>query len=232
MAGGVLARLKESFTASIGDVVFGMEDGAVSIFGLVFGMAAAAETGAHVLLAGATGAAAASVSMMAGVWLDARSERERDAVLARRYAALVADDPDRCAGEVAARLRAAGMPAAGVGTTIAAARDGGGLAALAIALRTGSGAATQRSPTAHALWMFAADLFAGAVPVLPFAILPLDEARWASVAITALLLVALGIARSAVSERRALPAVAETVGVAGAAAVAGLVIGQVVSHAF
>ena len=55
-----------------------MEDGAVSIFGLVFGMATAAETSADVLLAGATGAAAAAVSMMAGVWLDARSERDRE----------------------------------------------------------------------------------------------------------------------------------------------------------
>jgi VIT1/CCC1 family predicted Fe2+/Mn2+ transporter len=89
MAVGALGRLKASFAASIGDVVFGMEDGAVSIFGLVFGMANAAETSADVLLAGATGAAAAAVSMMAGVWLDARSERDRDRALSRRYAELV-----------------------------------------------------------------------------------------------------------------------------------------------
>ena len=56
MAPGPLARFKASFAASIGDVVFGMEDGAVSIFGLVFGMATAAESSAAVLLAGATGA--------------------------------------------------------------------------------------------------------------------------------------------------------------------------------
>ena len=81
MALAPLARLKASFSASIGDIVFGMEDGAVSIFGLVFGMATAAETSADVLLAGATGAAAAAVSMMAGVWLDARSERDREQAL-------------------------------------------------------------------------------------------------------------------------------------------------------
>ena len=234
MALAALARLKASFSASIGDIVFGMEDGAVSIFGLVFGMATAAETSADVLLAGATGAAAAAVSMMAGVWLDARSERDREQALARRYAQLVAQDPDRCAGEIAARLRASGMPAAGVQTVIAAARaEGGTLAGLAVAMRGGADAdAADRSPATHALWMFVADLFAGAVPVLPFAFLPIDQARWVSILITAALLVALGIGRSMVSERNALQAVAETVGVAAAAAIAGLVIGQVINRAF
>ena len=80
--------------------------------------------------------------------------------------------------------------------------------------------------------MFVADLFAGAVPVLPFAFLPIDTARWVSIAITAILLVALGIGRSLVSERRALPAVLATVGVASAAALAGLLIGQVINRAF
>lgn len=233
MAAGLLARLKASFSASIGDVVFGMEDGAVSIFGLVFGMATAAETSADVLLAGATGAAAAAVSMMAGVWLDARSEGDRERALARRYAQMAARDPDRCAGEIAARLRASGMPADGVRSVMTAARAASGsLAPLAVALRGGAGDPAERSPTAHALWMFVADLFAGAVPVLPFAFLPIDTARWVSIGITAVLLVALGIGRSLVSERRAVPAVLETVGVASAAALAGLVIGQVINRAF
>ena len=233
MAGGALARLKASFSASIGDVVFGMEDGAVSIFGLVFGMATAAETSADVLLAGATGAAAAAVSMMAGVWLDARAEADRDAAMVRRYADLAARDPDACAGEVAARLRAAGMGADGVRAVMAGARTGAGnLAALAVALRGGGSQPAERSPAAHALWMFVADLFAGAVPVLPFAFLPIAEARWVSIGITAVLLVGLGVGRSLVTERPALPAIAETVGVASAAALAGLVIGQVINRAF
>ena len=57
------------------------------------------------------------------------------------------------------------------------------------------------------------------------------SARWVSIGITAVLLVALGIGRSMVSERPALPAVLETVGVASAAALAGLLIGQVINRA-
>jgi hypothetical protein len=38
----VFARLKRSLAASSGTIVFGMEDGTVSIFGLVFGIGIAA----------------------------------------------------------------------------------------------------------------------------------------------------------------------------------------------
>lgn len=68
-------KIKDSFYSSIGDIVFGMEDGTVSIFGLVFGVAASSTGSAPVLLAGATGAVAAAVSMMAGAFLDIESEQ-------------------------------------------------------------------------------------------------------------------------------------------------------------
>jgi len=61
----LLQRIGKSFSDSIGDIVFGMEDGTVSIFGLVFGVASSTSSSSVVLLAGATGAIAAAVSMMA-----------------------------------------------------------------------------------------------------------------------------------------------------------------------
>ena len=69
------ARLRASLLDSIGDVTFGMEDGAVSIAGLVFGVAASTNDAQIVVLAGATGAVAGAVSMMAGTYLDVHSER-------------------------------------------------------------------------------------------------------------------------------------------------------------
>jgi vacuolar iron transporter family protein len=62
----ILPRLKRSLVASAGTIVFGMEDGTVSIFGLIFGVAATTSSSVTVLIAGASGAAAAAVSMMAG----------------------------------------------------------------------------------------------------------------------------------------------------------------------
>ena len=45
-------RIWTSLQDSIGEIVFGMEDGTVSIFGLVFGVAASAPDARAVLLAG------------------------------------------------------------------------------------------------------------------------------------------------------------------------------------
>ena len=65
--------------ASAGDVVFGMEDGTVSIFGLVFGVAATTTDTKTVLISGASGAVAAAVSMMAGTYLDVETARDEGA---------------------------------------------------------------------------------------------------------------------------------------------------------
>src|ERR1700684_4701673 len=80
-------RLKTSLQASAGEVVFGMEDGTVSIFGLVFGVAATTTDQKAVLIAGASGAVAAAVSMMAGTYLDVETAHDQARVLALRIEA-------------------------------------------------------------------------------------------------------------------------------------------------
>jgi hypothetical protein len=74
--GSTLQRLRTSFVNSAGTIVFGMEDGTVSIFGLIFGVAATTTDPKTVLIAGACGAAAAAVSMMAGTYLDVETTRD------------------------------------------------------------------------------------------------------------------------------------------------------------
>ena len=78
----ILQRLKRSLVNSAGTIVFGMEDGTVSIFGLIFGVAATTTSSHAVLIAGASGAAAAAVAMMAGAYLE--TETRRDAMKASR----------------------------------------------------------------------------------------------------------------------------------------------------
>src|SRR5260370_1365045 len=72
-----LQAVGTSFYDSIGDIVFGMEDGTVSILGLVFGVASSTTSSSVVLLAGATGAISAAVSMMAGTFLDVESTNDQ-----------------------------------------------------------------------------------------------------------------------------------------------------------
>lgn len=224
-----LDRIKTSVQASIGDIVFGMEDGTVSIFGLVFGVALSAPDSHAVLLAGATGAGAAAVSMMAGSYLDAESER--DAALSRvpQTAAEKAEENAARATRIAGRLAASGAPQA----QSEALREillstPGALDAVREEIAP-PGPATYASPVAHALWMFVADLFAGAVPVIPFALLPLREARLTSLAVTTVLLLALGIGRGLVAGRNILRTTIETLMVAAAAAAAGVAIGRMIN---
>jgi vacuolar iron transporter family protein len=93
--------------ASIGDIVFGMEDGTVSIFGVVFGIALSTPDSHAVLLAGATGAAAAAASMMAGSYLDAESQRDA----ARAHVSTVqAEQGAALSARIVGQLTAAGVP--------------------------------------------------------------------------------------------------------------------------
>ena len=102
-----LQRLIGSLKRSAGTIVFGMEDGTVSIFGLVFGVAATTSSSKVILIAGASGAAAAAVSMMAGAYLDI--ETTRDALAAKRSSLQSDLALDQEAASLPAQLAAAGL---------------------------------------------------------------------------------------------------------------------------
>lgn len=221
---GWLRRLKASLTASAGTIVFGMEDGTVSIFGLVFGVAATTNSNSVVLVAGASGAAAAAVSMMAGAFLE--SETDRDEKKARRQQ-LEIDlhcDPGGVDTMLAERLTAVGLepPAAGALTSAVRNRPDA-VRALLLAVQGGGGAAM--NPVEQALWMLVADFFSAAVPIVPFMLMPVASARIVSAGITILLLVALGVGRGVIGKRALLRTILETVGIGIAAALAGVGIG-------
>lgn len=63
---GFRARIAGSFQASVGDIVFRMEDGAVSIFGLVFSVAAGSSDSHAVVLAGARAVAGVAIGRLVG----------------------------------------------------------------------------------------------------------------------------------------------------------------------
>jgi vacuolar iron transporter family protein len=228
-AGALVAAVKRSFTACLGDVVFGMEDGAVSIFGLVFGVAASANDGQVVLLAGATGAAAAAVSMMAGDYLETISVRDTARARLARDQAAITQHPEQKQQEIAATLRRAGLSDDEVGQVVGVlAHQPARLLSVLTAFDPRLGTGAEENPWSHAFWMFAADIFAAATPVLPFVYFRIDTARFVSLGITSLLLLLLGLGRGVIAHRNVLHTALETLGVATAAAVAGVLIGRVV----
>lgn len=65
--------------------------------------------------------------------------------------------------------------------------------------------------------------------MIPFAILPFDQARVVCIAGTAVLLILLGIGRAKIGNRPAMRTVFETMAIATAAAIAGVLIGLLIS---
>src|SRR5579863_2203453 len=177
-------RLRDSVINSAGTIVFGMEDGTVSIFGLIFGVAATTTSTKEVLIAGASGAAAAAVSMMAGAYLDA--ETTQDKTDASRPAAGHSDN------SLPARLVDAGLTLLQSKALTAAVQDDRNAADGLLLVLKGE-TKDQVSPFEQALWMLFADFFAAAVPILPFVFLPIGEARVVSGVVTVALLIGLGI---------------------------------------
>jgi VIT1/CCC1 family predicted Fe2+/Mn2+ transporter len=226
-----LTRLRRSLTDSAGTIVFGMEDGTVSIFGLIFGVAATTTNAGAVLIAGASGAVAAAVSMMAGVFLDV--ETTRDETKAKRAALQAALSAD--AGAVAAalpgQLAAAGLTQQqSVALTGAVRHDREALNGLLLALH--GSPEVPPSPWQQALWMLIADFAAAAVPILPFVFLPVAQARGVSAVMTIALLIGLGVGRGRIAGRAVARTILETVSVGIAAALAGVAISVLIDRSF
>ncbi len=228
----LLQTIRESLRGAIGDVVFGMEDGAVSIFGLVFGVAASANGSQIVLLAGATGAVSAAVSMMAGSYLEFVSIRDQARAELAHEKHRIEQHVEEEKQEITERLRVAGLNPHEIEHVLdALLRNPAAMLRFEAAMDLQLGRTAEENPWTHAFWMFISDLIAASAPVIPFALFPLSTARLVSLLITALLLTVLGIGRGMIARRNVVLAVIETLAVAAIAAGAGILVGKWVGGA-
>lgn len=207
-----------------------MEDGTVSIFGLVFGVAASAANSRVVLLAGATGAAAAAIAMMAGTYLDALSTRDQAHARIAQKKHAIEQNRSYELQEVTKRLHGVGLDDRDSGTIADVLdRHPDLLLQVLTAFELHIARDDRRSPLVQSLWMFFADLLAAFIPVIPFAFFSLDTARIVSISITAILLLLLGVARGIVAQSSILRGALETLGIATLAAITGYFIGKLVT---
>jgi vacuolar iron transporter family protein len=207
-----------------------MEDGTVSIFGLVLGVAASATNSQTVLLAGATGAISAAVSMMAGTYLDVSTERDQAQAAVATKQREIQLNPQAETQKVQDQFKLAGFSDADTQTVMSIIqRTPGALLKTATAFELPSAASANQNPWVQALWMFVADLFAAFVPVLPFAFLPLESARTTSLIVTTLLLLLLGIGRGVIGHKNVVATALQTLAIAAAAAAAGLLVSLLVT---
>jgi len=229
--GSFISRIKQSLAASYGEVVFGMSDGTVSILGLVLGVAAGADSADAVVLAGATGAIAASVSMMAGCFMEIESARDEEEEENQERIAAINKNPEGAVSDLMGLLQNSGLSQQTINYIHAdISKNPATISGLEIAIAASQKTIGQKtSPVIHSIWMFLSDLFAGLTPVIPFVLFPMHTAWIICIVVTAVLLLLLGIGRARISNRSPVRTVAETMGIALAAALAGVIVGMLLS---
>jgi len=113
--GGVLARFEGRHKAVGGNAlraaVLGANDGLVSNFSLVMGVAGASGSGTAIIVAGFAGLLAGSLSMALGEWLSVQSARELYANQIRTEAAEIEEMPEEEEEELRLIYEAKGVPA-------------------------------------------------------------------------------------------------------------------------
>jgi vacuolar iron transporter family protein len=114
LPGPAIARLEGRHRASAGNAlraaVLGVDDGLISNFGIVMGVAGAGADGRAVLVAGFAGMLAGALSMALGEWLSVQSARELFARQLSIEREEIASAPDEEQEELALIYRSKGMP--------------------------------------------------------------------------------------------------------------------------
>jgi len=165
--------------------------------------------------------------MMAGVFLDLESERDEARVEAEERADEIRKDPEGAVTKLMGDLQTTGLSPASLDSL----RADFSKNLLAIQKFEDAVAAEEESKASkasvyvHACWMGIADFIAAMTPVIPFAFLPLEQAKIACIAGTAILLLLLGIGRARIGKRPVFRTVLETMAIATAAGIAGVIFG-------
>ena len=220
----------------IKQIIYGGNDGIVTTFAIVAGFAGAQAEGVAqigglaVLIFGLANLFADGVSMGLGEFLSLRSQH--DLYHQRRASELreIEVNPEQEQVELFEILRQRGLPAAEADTAAALiVRHPALMADLMMAYEFGMQDPAEESPVLNGLMTFAAFVSFGAVPLLPYFLLPPDMTSfYLSVLSTGMALSALGLLRGLATGERVLRAVGETVAVGTACAVVAYAVGWLV----
>jgi VIT1/CCC1 family predicted Fe2+/Mn2+ transporter len=192
-------------SGSLRAAVFGVNDGLVSNFSLVLGMAGADLGSQVVILAGIAGLVSGAFSMAAGEYVSMRVQREVfEGALNMERQELV-DEPEAERREVEVILGAQGVPVEDAARIAPRVMEDPELA-LDLMARQELGLDPDElgSPIGAATSSFASFGVGALVPLVPFLLLPFGTALLASVTLSGLLLLVVGALAARLSSRPAL----------------------------
>ncbi len=223
--------------AGVREVVFGVQDGLLTTLGLTTGVATATAGAAvahtTILIAGLVGALAGMVSMGSGAYLATGAERDLLRAAIRKERQELRSQPLEEHREMVAILTDRGVPAD------EAERLSGTLAKYPrlweethIEKELGISSELEESPLRDGAAMAAAFVVGAIGPVLPYVFINGLAAVLASLAVSAVVLLGVGMGKARVVGQHVLLGGAQVLGVGAVAALAGYVLGVLLPHTF
>jgi len=190
-------RLLRTVSRSIRDVIFGLEDGIVSTLGAVTGIAGATLDNRFVILAGLVLIAVEALSMAAGTYLAAKSERE---VQEKRIAGElreIREQPEAEKEELATMYRQRGYDEDEIKVCVGrVAKDEKLMLEEMMHKELGVVGAALEVPARNAVWMWFSYMAGGFVPLVLYFSLPVNTALWSSILLSVAALFIVGVIKS------------------------------------
>ena len=225
-------RRDADLLSEVREAIFGAQDGVTSILVVVITVATATTHQYTVLVAGIAAALAEVLSMAAGEYMSSRSQREIFLAQIEKERREVRERPDESEAEVAYMLKEGGLaePAA---KRVAAemAREPNVLLKTMVEKELGLTIEEGHSPLQGALILALTFAVASLVPIGPFFIFPVRTALVIAIVFSAVVMFALGVAKSRVTGRNPIRSGLEIVGLVLAASVGGWIFGSLLPAA-
>lgn len=219
---------RKTLASAIRELVFGAEDGLVSILGLVTGVAAGTTDSSVVLLAGSVGAISGAISMAAGNYLGVKSHIEVLEHRIRQEHRSISERPEHEHEELVEYYSEHGLTSDELETIVPAVERNKDLMMEEMAAHElGISPDELQNPVWKAIWIFVAYILAAVFPVLPYALFRLSTAFKISIVGTIIALFSVGAAKTIYTGRSAIRSGLEMLIIALLAGAAGYLVGRI-----
>ena len=221
-------RRESDLLGEIREALFGMQDGLVSTLAVASTVGGATGDRYPILVAGIASALAGVFSMAAGEYLSSKSQREIYLAQIDNERDEVRDRPQEAEAEVAFMLEQEGLSEAAAKRVAAElARQPDVLLKTMVEKELGLVIEEGHGAFQGAMIMGVSFGLASLVPLLPYLLLPVGTAIWASIVFSLLVMFGIGVVKSRWTKRNPIISGAEIVALAAVAGIAGYLFGSV-----
>jgi len=210
----------------IRSIIFGMEDGLVSIWGLVVGVSVGSHSSSTVILAGLAGAVSAALSMAAGEYLSSKSKRELQDACISKIQRQVKRNKKLALKKLKTHYIQDGFSNKQATMMVKAMARSNKHIIQQLVEAEGHTQTTLENPEQNAGYMFGSFILAALFPIGPFIFLPLVQAQQTSLVLTAVMLFIVGSTKAQATRKSWFASGFEMLIIGSLAGAAGYIVGN------